>query len=347
MLRDWGSRDHDFIALTQHVRTQLLDLAGGGDSHVCLPIQGSGTFGLEAALGTLLPRDGKLLVLVNGAYGARIAEIADRMGRDHVTLSFDEASPLDPVALETALMADPAITHVAAVHCETGAGLLNPIAKIAEVVAKNGRRFLFDAISTFGALPLALSKIPCDGLVASANKCLEGVPGVSFALLKREPLAGAKGNATSLSLDLFDQWQALEKTGQWRFTPPTHVLAALAGALEEHAAEGGVAGRGDRYRNNARLLVNGMRALGFQTFLPDALQAPVIVAFRSPPDPNFAFPAFYDFLRSKGYAIYPGKVTAAPTFRIGCIGQVFEKDIQGVLRAVAEAVAALGLVRLG
>jgi len=346
MLRDWGSRDRDFIALTRHIRERLLELAGGGKAHVCMPVQGSGTFAMEAALGTLLPREGRLLVLVNGAYGARIAEIAHRMGRGSTVASFDEAIPLDPEAVAEALDADPAITHVAAVHCETGAGLLNPIEAIANVVAEKGRCFLLDAISTFGALPLDVARVPCDAVIASANKCLEGVPGVGFAILKQESLAKAEGNATSLSLDLFDQWRALEKTGQWRFTPPTHVLAALDQALKAHADEGGVAGRGARYQKNAHLLVEGMRALGFKTFLPDSMQAPVIVAFRSPPDPKFSFPAFYDFLRDKGYAIYPGKVTAADTFRIGCIGQVFEKDIRGVLAAIREAVAALGIARL-
>ncbi|MBN4016551.1 2-aminoethylphosphonate--pyruvate transaminase [Rhodospirillaceae bacterium AH-315-P19] len=347
MLRDWGSRDQDFIELTRHVCAQLLQLAGGTESHVCVPIQGSGTFGVEAVLGTLLPRAGKLLVLANGAYGARMAEIALRMGRECVVQSFDEGLPLDPMAFGVALAADSGITHVAAVHCETGAGLLNPIEEIAEVVAKHGRHFLFDAISTFGALPIDVANVPCDAVVASANKCLEGVPGIAFAILKRESLVEGKGNASSLCLDLFDQWRGFEKTGQWRFTPPTHVLAALAEACRAHAKEGGVKGRGDRYRNNVRLLVEGMRELGFQTFLPDEFQAPIIVAFHSPPDPNFSFPAFYDFLRGKGYAIYPGKVTVAPTFRIGCIGQVFEKDIRGVLSAIREAVATFGLTRLG
>lgn len=342
MLRDWGSRDRDFIALTQGVRESLLRLVGGMESHACVPIQGSGTFGMEAALGTLVPRHGKLLVLVNGSYGARMAEIAVRLGRACATLVFEESRPVDPAALEEALKADPAITHVGAVHCETGAGLLNPIEKIAAVTARHGCGLLLDAISTFGALPLDVAALPCEAVVASANKCLEGVPGVAFAIVGREALAAAKGNAPSLSLDLYGQWRALEETGQWRFTPPTHVVAALARALEEHAAEGGVEGRGARYRGNCRLLVEGMRELGFRPFLPDALRAPIIVAFHSPADPNFTFPAFYDLLRDRGYVIYPGKVTAADTFRIGCIGRVAARDIEGVLVAVRAAMTVLG-----
>ncbi|MCE2510503.1 MAG: 2-aminoethylphosphonate--pyruvate transaminase [Alphaproteobacteria bacterium] len=340
MLRDWGSRDRDFIALTQRVRDRLLQLACGEVGHVCVPVQGSGTFGIEAMLGTLVPREGKVLVLVNGAYGARMAEIVARMGRNHLVVSHEENRPLDPQALEEALVGDPVITHVAAVHCETGSGLLNPIEEIAAVAARQGRRLLLDAISTFGALPLDVAALPCDAAVGSANKCLEGVPGVAFVILRKDSLAASQGNASSLSLDLFEQWQALEKTGQWRFTPPTQVVAALGQALEEHAAEGAVRGRGDRYRANCRTLVEGMRELGFQTFLPDALQAPIIVAFHSPRDKNFVFSAFYDFLRDKGYVIYPGKVTTADTFRIGCIGKVYEEDVLSVLAAVREAMAA-------
>lgn len=342
MLRDWGSRDRDFIALTQRVRDRLLQLAGGGETHACVPLQGSGTFGVEAMLGTFLPREGKVLIPVNGAYGARIAEIVTRMGRDCQTLALEETLPLDPAVIEEALASDPAITHVAAVHCETGSGLLNPIEEIAALTARHKRRLLLDAISTFGALPLDVGVLPCDALAASANKCLEGVPGVAFVIVRKDFLAASQGNASSLSLDLFGQWQALEKTGQWRFTPPTQVVAALDQALEEHAAEGAVKGRGARYRANCRALVEGMRELGFRTFLPDSLQAPIIVAFHSPQDKNFVFAAFYDFLREKGYVIYPGKVTTADTFRIGCIGKVGEKDIRGVVTAVREAMKKFG-----
>jgi len=342
MLHDWGSRDRDFIALTRHVQGRLLHLARGEENHVCVPIQGSGTFGLEAMLGTLVPQKDKVLILVNGAYGARIAEIAKRMNRNHHVISLAETCPLDPVILDEALAVDPTITHVAAVHCETGSGLLNPIDKVAAVTAKHGRRLLLDVISTFGALPLDVASLPCDAVTISANKCLEGVPGITFAIVREESLAASQGNATSLSLDLFEQWRMFEETGQWRFTPPTQVLAALAHALEEHDIEGGIKGRGERYRNNCQILIKGMQELGFQTFLPFKFQAPIIVAFHSPSDPNFTFPAFYDFLRDKGYAIYPGKVTTADTFRIGCIGKAYEKDILGVLAAVRDAMKKFG-----
>ena len=344
MQRDWGSRNTDFIALNARIRERLTALAGAQDSHVCVPVQGSGTFAVEATVGTLLPRDGKMLVMVNGAYGQRIAKICRIIGRACETIETAEDVPNDPQALDTALSADPTISHVAVIHCETTTGILNPVEAMAEVVARHGRAFLIDAMSAFGAIPLDAGKVRFDALMASSNKCIEGVPGMGYAIVRREVIEAAAGNAHSLTLDLHDQWQAMEGNGQWRFTPPTHVLAAFDQALSEHQAEGGVAGRGARYEANRRVLVEGMRAFGFETLLPDELQAPIIVTFHTPADPNFDFVRFYDHLSRSGYVIYPGKLTVAETFRIGCIGQVYEDDIKGALVAVGQALDDMGVV---
>ncbi len=343
MLRDWGSRDRDFVALNAAVRRRLTALAGAEASHVTVPLQGSGTFVVEAMLGTLVPREGKLLVLVNGAYGERMLKIAACHGRASVALRTPEDVPNDPDALDRALAADPAVTHVAVVHCETTSGILNPLPAIAAVTARHGRRLLIDAMSAFGALPLDAREIRFEAVAASANKCLEGVPGVAFAIVEREALLAAAGNSPSLSLDLHDQYLAMEKNGQWRFTPPTHVLAAFQRALNEHEAEGGVEGRGRRYRENCRILVEGMRALGFATLLPDDLQAPIIVTFRMPADPAFRFEEFYDRLRRRGFVIYPGKLTVAPSFRIGCIGRIGAAEMRRALAAVAETMKEMGV----
>ncbi|MEX2647968.1 MAG: 2-aminoethylphosphonate--pyruvate transaminase, partial [Alphaproteobacteria bacterium] len=284
MLRDWGSRDRQFIALNARIRSRLTGLAAGGDAFTCVPIQGSGTFAVEATLGTLVPRDGRLLVLVNGAYGERMMKIAKVMGRSAIALTSAEDRTPDLVSLDAVLAGDPTISHVAAVHCETTSGILNPIEEIARIVARHGRSLIIDAMSSFGALPLDAKALPCDAVVASSNKCLEGVPGVGYAIIRRRVLERREGNAHSLALDLHDQWRAMEGNGQWRFTPPTHVLAAFDRALAEHEAEGGIAGRGRRYEDNRRALVDGMRALGFVTLLPDAIQAPIIVTFRMPAD---------------------------------------------------------------
>ncbi len=343
MLRDWGSRDKRFIAINREVREQLLAVAGAEATHVCVPVQGSGTFAVEATIGTLLPRDGRMLVLVNGAYGHRIAKICAYLGRAHEVMEWPEDQPVDPVAVRARLEAEPTLGYVMVVHCETTSGILNPLQAIAEICAALGRRLFIDAMSAFGAIELDARKTPFDAVVASSNKCFEGSPGVGYAIIRRNVLETCRGNAHSLTLDLHDQWQAMEKNGQWRFTPPTHVIAAFHQALAEHREEGGVAGRGARYRRNCDVLVAGMRELGFRTLLPDELQAPIIVTFHMPADPAFEFTRFYDALAARGYVIYPGKLTVADSFRIGCIGRLGESEMRGALAAIAEVLAEMGV----
>ena len=347
MLRDWGSRDGRFVEMNARIRSRLVALANGGDRFVAIPIQGSGTFAVEAMLGTMLPKDGRILLAINGAYGHRMARIVEMLGRGVVEYETAEDTPIDATEVGRRLDADPEITHVAVVHCETTSGVLNPVAAIAEEVARRGRRLLIDAMSAFGALPLDVSKVACDAVAASSNKCLEGVPGMGFVIARREAIAACEGNAHALSLDLHDQWRFMERAGQWRFTPPTHVIAAFDQALAEHAAEGGVEGRGRRYRENCRILVEGMRAMGFETLLPDALQAPIIVTFHMPADPNFAFQTFYDRLRDRGFVIYPGKLTVADSFRVGCIGRLMPSDMQDALAAIAATLAEMGVTNCG
>lgn len=343
MLRDWGSRDADFKALTARIRDRVAAIAGAQQGHSCVPLQGSGTYAMEAAIGTLVPRGGRLLVLVNGAYCRRAVRIAEIVGRDVVALETAEDTPPDVDALDAMLTADPGITHVFAVHCETTSGILNPVEAIAGTVARHGRGFLLDSMSAFGALPLDLSSTACMAVIASANKCLEGVPGLSFVVADNDALEASAGNAHSLSLDLHEQWRGLEANGEWRFTPPTHVIAAFDAALNAHAAEGGVDGRNARYRQNCETLVAGMRDMGFETFLPDALQAPIIVTFHTPADPAFDFQTFYDALHRRGYVIYPGKLTQAPSFRIGCIGHLDHTVMRGAVDAVGEVLAEMGV----
>jgi 2-aminoethylphosphonate-pyruvate transaminase len=343
MNRDLGSRDDEFVALSERVRQRLLDIANGRDTHVCVPLQGSGTFVVEAMLGTFVPSDGEVLILVNGAYGHRMADICERMGRRWQKLEVAEDAPIDVVSLDRRLTREPQITHVAVVHCETTTGMRNPLEAIADVVASHCRSLLVDAMSAFGALPVDARKVPFDALVASSNKCLEGVPGVGFCVARRHALETAAGNSASVCLDLFDQWQALERNGQWRFTPPTHCLLAFDRALDAFDAEGGVAGRAARYVENCRVLVEGMRTLGFEPLLSGELQAPIIVTFHIPADPRFDFEAFYVRLKELGFVIYPGKLTGADTFRMGCIGHLTSAEMRGALAAVSEVLRELGV----
>jgi 2-aminoethylphosphonate-pyruvate transaminase len=336
MVHDWGSRDQGFIAINKMVLERIVELAGAQDTHVTVPVQGSGTFAVEAMITSFVPKTGKLMVVINGAYGQRAKKIAEIAGRGVATYETPEDTPPDLAKLEAMLVADKAITHVFAVHCETTSGILNPIVEIAALVARQGRRLLVDSMSAFGALEIDARQVPYDALAASSNKCLEGVPGLGFVVCRKEALAECKGNATTLVLDLFDQAEGFAKTGQYRFTPPIHVIVALGKAIEEHAAEGGVAGRGKRYRDNAKVLIDGMRAMGFRTLLGDRLQAPIIITFHMPTDPKFVFQRFYDGLKDRGYVIYPGKLTVADSFRMGCIGRLYPEHMKGALAAVRE-----------
>lgn len=344
MLKDWGSWDDDFRAMTRDLRGRLLAMLGaGGDAYDCVPMQGSGSFCVEAMLGTFVPRDGKVLVLANGAYGLRAASTLDYLGRAKVLLDKGDYLPPRGDEVTRILAGDPAITHVLAIHCETSSGILNPIDEIAEATAAAGRKLLIDSMSAFGAVPVEPARITFEALVSSANKCIEGVPGFGFCIARKSALEAAKGNSHSLCLDVHAQWANMEKTGQWRFTPPTHVVAAFIEALKIHEAEGGVPARGARYARNRDVMVAGMRALGFETLLAARWLSPIIVTFFCPADPKFHFGTFYDLMKTKGFIIYPGKLTVVDSFRIGCIGRMDEHVMTRVVDAAREALAEMGV----
>ena len=342
MQHDWGSRDGKFIELTARLNRRLTALAQAEESHVCVPLSGSGTAAVEAMLGTLVPRDGRVLVLENGAYGRRMGDILTRAARDYDVLESPENQPLNPESVATRIDADNRISDIVMVHCETTSGVLNPLAEISKEVTRRDKRLLVDAMSSFGAIPIDAQQIVFDGLAASANKCLEGVPGIGFVLARKTHLQDCVDTCHSISLDLNAQWRGIETNGQWRFTPPTQVAAALDCALDQLDDEGGIGARFARYWENCRTLVTGMRRLGFKTYLADEIQAPIIVTFRMPTDLAFDFFTFYDELAAKGFVIYPGKLTRDASFRIGCIGDIRVADIESLLRAVESVLGEMG-----
>ncbi|MBB3223448.1 2-aminoethylphosphonate--pyruvate transaminase/phosphonoacetaldehyde hydrolase [Massilia umbonata] len=345
MQYDWGSWDGDFNALTARIGSRLVGIIDGGDDYVCVPLQGSGTFAVEAAIGTLVPRDGKLLVLANGAYGKRMAQLAAVMGRRVEVEDFGETSAVDPAVVRARLAADPHITHVGVIHCETSTGILNPLPAIAAEVGAAGRALVIDAMSAFGALPLSCRELAFDAVIGSSNKCLEGVPGMGFVLVRRAALEQAEGRAHSLSLDLHDQWRYMHRTGQWRYTPPTHVVAAFDCALDQYEEQGGQPARLARYSANCKALVEGLAAIGLRSFLPAEVQAPIIVTVYAPDHPNWNFGEFYRRVKEHGVILYPGKLTAVETFRVGCIGAIEPADIERAVAAVATVLGEMGISR--
>lgn len=344
MLKDWGSWDGDFRAMTAELRRGLLALTGDKKAEYdCVPLQGSGSYCVEAMLGSFVPKDGKLLVLANGAYGLRAAQTMKYLGRAHTLIDKGDYLPPRGDEVAAALDADPAITHVLVIHCETSSGILNPLVELAAAARAKGRKVLVDSMSAFGAVPLDVNEIGYEAMVSSANKCIEGVPGFGFVIAKKSALEAARGNSHSLSLDVHAQWLAMEKTGQWRFTPPTHVVAAFLEALKMHAAEGGVAGRGARYTKNRDVMVAGMRELGFETLLSDRWLSPIIVTFFCPAHEKFVFDRFYDLMKDKGFIIYPGKLTVVESFRVGCIGRMDEHVMRRVVEAAAASLTEMGV----
>lgn len=338
MLHDLGSRDAEFIERIREIRCRLLRIGGvehGG--YEAILMQGSGTFAVESVISSVIPRNGKLLVAVNGAYGRRMAQIARTLGIETETIACPESQPIKPKQIEEVLVRDPVITHVGAIHCETTTGILNPVQEVGMIAGRLRRTFIVDAMSSFGGVPIDIRAWGIDFLVSSANKCIQGVPGFAFVLARRAVLEQAEGQARSVSLDLASQWKAMETDGQFRFTPPTHVLLAFWQALQELEAEGGISGRAARYAINARVLIEGMEELGFEPYLPPEYRSRIITCFSYLRHPDFEFQQFYQRLSNKGYVIYPGKLTDSDCFRIGTIGHIFPKDVRALLGAIRES----------
>lgn len=328
MLFDHCTWDDDYKTITQKIRTSLLQLAHASiEQYTVVLMQGSGTFGVESVITSVIGEGDRLLVVENGAYGERMEDIAQHADIPFTVYKkqYDQIPDADEIA--AILDEKPDITHVSMVHSETTSGILNDIASVADAVKSRGRIFIVDAMSSFGAIDIPVQDLGIDFIVSSANKCIQGVPGFSFIIANREKLNESKGKARSLSLDLYDQWEIMEKDGKWRFTSPTHVVLAFAKALDELKEEGGIIARGKRYLENNYLLIQRMKEMDFQPYIDAEHQGPIITTFFYPDQSRYEFSEMYEYIKERGYAIYPGKVTKADTFRIGNIGEIYEEDI--------------------
>jgi 2-aminoethylphosphonate-pyruvate transaminase len=344
MLADWGWWDQELKFIISDIRRRLLRLANCDDTYTCVLMQGSGTFAIEAALGGFAPIGRrKMLMISNGAYGERAIQIMERLNRPHEVLRYADHEKPKASDIERALEEDPGLASVFLVHCETTSGLVNPMRDIATIVKKRERSLILDAMSSFGAIPVDMAGLGIDVMISSANKCLEGVPGFAYVLCRWDALKDSKHRCHSLCLDLYDQWHYMEKTGQFRYSPPTHAVVAFYQALKEHEKEGGIAGRLARYVRNRDTLLAGMRRLGFHTLLAPEDAGPIVQTFLTPRDRKFDFQRFYDALKSRGFVIYPGKLTTRPSFRIGNIGHVDQKVMQALIEAVRDAMREMGV----
>lgn len=344
MLTDMSPNGAQMIAMVGEIRRYLVELVGGTGSYECIPFPGGGTGSCEAAFQTLIPKDGsRVLVVENGFYGERLSQILACVGIDVVRLERPMLPPPSAEDIEDALDAHPGISHLTFCHCDTGTGVLNPIEEIAAVCRRRGVKLLVDAVASFGGFAIDAAALDLEAIMLSPNKCMQGVPGIGFTIVKRSALEAAEGRAATFNLDLHGQWAFLEQTGWFRTTPPTHVLLAFAKAIEEHKAEGGVSARHERYRRNWRRLVDGLRQLGFKTLLPDQYASPIIATFHDPDDPNYSFGQFYAAMERRGFVIFPGRLTTAHTFRIGCMGDITEDDMSLVIEAIRDSMEELGV----
>ena len=328
MMVDHCTWDDDYKVITQNIRKELVRIANASEErYTAILMQGSGSFGVESVLSSAVGENDKILIAANGAYGERMIQIAQANGISYV--SYIEEYNKQPSAEKIAqfLEEDPSITHVSMIHCETTSGILNDIASVSRVVKEHGRTMIVDAMSSFGGVEIPVEEYGIDFIISSSNKCIQGVPGFSFIIANRIALSKCRGKARSLSLDLYSQWETMEKDGKWRFTSPTHVVLAFEQALKELRQEGGVEKRQERYYKNNRKLIGIMKELGIETYIDEEVQSPIITTFLYLEHCDFSFEDMYRYVKERGYALYPGKVTDADTFRIGNIGEIYEEDI--------------------
>jgi 2-aminoethylphosphonate-pyruvate transaminase len=346
-LAPWDNEFRDFLA---RLRTRILRLAGGVEGeHATLPLQGCGHFITEAAVRTFLPPGGRILIPATGAYADHMTRLVREAGRVPVKLPMGPTDASDPHAVAAALAADPTLTHVGMVYSETGSGVIHDVQAVGAVVRAAGRRMIIDAVSAFGALPLDLSEQPeVDAAVFSTNKCLEALPGVTFAVARIDRLLACAGNAGSWPFDLSNVYEHAMRSGwgSFRFTPPAQLLAALDVALDFHDAEG-QSTRLARYTANMRIVYDGMCDLGLTPWLPAARQGPVIVVAHAPADRAWNLQAFVDALKLRGILISNFFNTPTPTFRVGCIGAITPDDTAGAVQAMGHALREIGIKNRG
>jgi 2-aminoethylphosphonate-pyruvate transaminase len=347
MLKDRASGGAEFQADIQYVRDYLVGLVGGQGAYTAIPLPGSATYANEAVIAALVPPGGKLLIHTNGIYGDRLIEICAHTGKSFSTIRTPPFTPATPEQFEAALQADPAITHVMVVHCETSTGVLNPLEAVADICRRYSKGLFIDAVASFGACEIDAKRLGFQAVTISSNKCMQAAPGIGWSVVQKTALENAKGNAPSLALDLWDQNQHMDRTGVFRFTPPTQVLAAFAQACREHEQEGGSPARLKRYSRNWRRLVDGMRQLGFVTVVPDQFASPIVATFHNPSDPAFSFDKLFEGMKQRGFIIFPGRLALADTFRIGCMGEVTEEDLAQAVSAIAETMEEMGVRGLG
>jgi 2-aminoethylphosphonate-pyruvate transaminase len=343
-LADFDPCSAEFISITKDVQSRLLKLCGADESYACIFVQGAGTQAVESVLSGLAPaRGGKTLVVSNGEHGERAANILQRLNLPYVRIDLKAGTPVAAEDIRPLLQSDRSMTHIWLAHCDSGTGTVNPIGDIAAIANDLGRQVILDATATMGALPISAATDAISAIVGTSSVCIQALPGLSFCVVKKDLLNSSMGRSQSFSQDLFEEWRNLESSGQFRFSAPTHLVAALQRALKELVEEGGHDARRMRYERNARVVLSGMRKLGFTPLLADENAGPIVQVILAPADGSYNYDHFHAALASRGFSIAPGRIANLATFRVGTAGNLDATTMNAFIDALKDSVGALGI----
>jgi 2-aminoethylphosphonate-pyruvate transaminase len=335
-------REQEFCDIMNSIKLDLPKVVNGQDDYVAVLFASSGTGGVESAITSAVPKDGKLLIVENGSYGTRICKIAERYSIPFVSYSLAYGDYPDIKAIELLIKNDTNITHLAVIDHETTSGMRNPVQAICDLAHSNNIEVIVDCMSSYAGLEIDLQKWKAEYIISSSNKCIQGMAGLSFVIFRKSLLEKIKGNARSFYFDLYEQYSGFQKSGQMQFTPPVQVVYALRKAIDEFFDET-LTGRLNRYRQNYETLYFGLEKMGFRFLLPEAQQSGILLAVLEPSNPEYSFDAMHDFLYRRNYTIYPGKGAKEATFRLSVLGDLHKNDIEGFLTTLSEYFAQAGI----
>lgn len=330
-------REKEFGLLVEGIRNDLVKIIHGEKTHEAILFGCSGTGVVEACLSSVVPEGKTVLIASNGAYGERMKDICERYNIGHQDYDEEWGKPLRVSELESFLSRFPTqISHVAFVHHETTVGILNPLPQIAELCQHFGVELIVDAMSSYAGLPIDLRRDQVHYVISSANKCLQGMAGVSFVIAHRDSLEKTSlVKKRSLYLSLFENFVFQKKTLQMQFTPPVQLMYALRQSVDEYFQEGGQV-RFERYGRLYEILREGLLTLGFKFLVETEYHSRLLTAILEPQHENYSFEGMHDYLYLRGFTIYPGKIKGTSTFRLANIGEIYPEDIKEFLRHLGD-----------
>ena len=336
-------REQEFLDIMKDLRRDLVKVVHGDERYTSVLFCGSGTLNMDVCLNSLLPADKKILVANNGAYSSRAVEVCQYYGMPHIDLSLPIETPVDPSLVDKALAENPDVALVYTTHHETGSGVLNPIREIGAVAHRHGCTFIVDTTSTYAMRPINIIDDNVDFLMASAQKGLQSMTGLSFVVGREDKIKeSASFPKRSYYCNLFRQYDFFEKTGEMHFTPPVQTIYATKQAMKEYFAEGETA-KWARHTRVFEALHKGLAEIGLRSLIKREYQAGLVISVCYPDDPNWSFEKIHDYCRDRGFTIYSGKVGSVKTFRLCALGAIDACDIDNFMKVLKDAIATYGI----